>query len=670
MGDRVPHPDVDRFEPFVALALEELLLPCPRQELSSAVRPDCARGNCSLRSWTSVAGTFCCPVVTSVGRTVLAKRVGLGLLLVAAMSLAGAAVVRATASPALARQIGRARATAGPVSTSPTVLVPNSVGPFSDTFDLGTASRTTQCLVRLHAAIVEPNLWNLIPSVRDGACAETTSKASPPTYAVGNLLWKYNDDVLTMDANFGSTYRGGTGPIGYPEIYYGYSPYSGAASRPMAAPLELPSPVSALPEVALSTSYTTSGLSTSNSNLAYDTFLTPVPLSPPGGPCATWCGTGLQPPAGCTSPPSDVLEVMIWLAHSSFGSTGSGYQPATGSGSPVGRYSATVGFQGAGTRSTFDEWACIYGQPECDAPTSHSIVSFVLSGVASSVLPNGLLNGTISIALNGFLTEAVRLASQEGAAGFSDADYLNAIELGAEMSPCPLPSTNAINFDFKLSSYCYLFGALSAGSPVGQCPLGAPAPSRPLTYGWSNVSSSVGAPPPARSGASMVYEAVDGYTLLFGGQDAAGKALGDTWALSDGRWSQLHTARSPSPRQDAGIAYDAADGYVLLFGGSGCGGMCDDTWMFKGGQWEELVVPSSPGPRLGAAMTYDAADGYVLLFAGSNLDSTRYYNDTWSFRHGRWSDSPRYLAARPGLGRHGLRRRRPVCRRLRGRERL
>ena len=37
----------------------------------------------------------------------------------------------------------------------------------------------------------------------------------------------------------------------------------------------------------------------------------------------------------------------------------------------------------------------------------------------------------------------------------------------------------------------------------------------------------------------MAYDAVDGYTVLFGGESPSGAALGDTWVLNEGKWSQI-----------------------------------------------------------------------------------------------------------------------------------
>ena len=158
---------------------------------------------------------------------------------------------------------------------------------------------------------------------------------------------------------------------------------------------------------------------------------------------------------------------------------------------------------------------------------------------------------------------------------------------------------------------------------------------------WSQLATG-GAPPP-RSGPVMSYDAADGYVVLFGGSDSSGVAFGDTWTYRAGVWSNLTSSLSvaPPPRTGATMAYDAHDGYLVLFGGtnaSGVGGaLYNDTWTFQGGTWTNVTAGAGtpPSARRTAAMTYDAADGYLVLFGGRNASGGR--SDTWEFQGGNWS---------------------------------
>ncbi len=133
----------------------------------------------------------------------------------------------------------------------------------------------------------------------------------------------------------------------------------------------------------------------------------------------------------------------------------------------------------------------------------------------------------------------------------------------------------------------------------------------------------------------MAYDARDGYVLMFGG--ATGNPCGsqaelnDTWEFKGGIWTQVPTSRAPSPRQGASMAYDAHDGYIVLFGGYDGSGGLGDTWAFSGGTWTQLNIPG-PGSTWEAAMSYDPATGYVLLFSGVGAGQ-----DTWEFQSGVWS---------------------------------
>jgi Galactose oxidase, central domain len=135
----------------------------------------------------------------------------------------------------------------------------------------------------------------------------------------------------------------------------------------------------------------------------------------------------------------------------------------------------------------------------------------------------------------------------------------------------------------------------------------------------------------------MTYDTKDGYLVLFGGIDASGDVLGDTWTYRGGHWNLLHPTSSPPARDLAVMTFDAKDGYVLLFGGCGPGycSALSDTWRFLNGTWTQLSPTASPAPVNGADMTYDAADGYVLLYGGYFNGGC--YTDTWKFIAGTWT---------------------------------
>jgi galactose oxidase-like protein len=177
-------------------------------------------------------------------------------------------------------------------------------------------------------------------------------------------------------------------------------------------------------------------------------------------------------------------------------------------------------------------------------------------------------------------------------------------------------------------------GTNSSQSPRAAAPAkGAP----PL---WTNETSSVaGTPPSPRSDAAFTNDPLGGYDVLFGGQGAGGTILGDTWALFGGNWVNLPMSVSPSPRAGAALTFDkSVNNYLILFGGVGSNGqVLGDTWSFVGGKWVQLHPTISPPPRQLATMIFSPADNEMLLFGGTNATKTTYYQDSWAFKNGQWS---------------------------------
>jgi hypothetical protein len=132
--------------------------------------------------------------------------------------------------------------------------------------------------------------------------------------------------------------------------------------------------------------------------------------------------------------------------------------------------------------------------------------------------------------------------------------------------------------------------------------------------------------PEGRSNASFAYYPAGGYDVLFGGYNWTSRSfLGDSWRFSGGTWTGLGGS-PPTPRADAILVFDGVDGYLVLFGGQGL--PCNtttvrckqlgDTWTFMSGIWTNITGSLGAGPKLQseAAATYDAASRYILMFGG------------------------------------------------------
>ncbi len=165
---------------------------------------------------------------------------------------------------------------------------------------------------------------------------------------------------------------------------------------------------------------------------------------------------------------------------------------------------------------------------------------------------------------------------------------------------------------------------------------------------WTQLSLSLA--PPARYGASMAYDPVGGKAVLFGGRNAAGLLLSDTWLFAPHRlcskcttflaWSQVDPATSPPARAEAAMAFDARLQRIILTAGTNGSGALNDTWRFDTtvNTWT-LETPTfqfpagfySPNRQDTAVASCHASSLFTgaLLFGGFNGSFVSPLGDTW-----------------------------------------
>ena len=204
-----------------------------------------------------------------------------------------------------------------------------------------------------------------------------------------------------------------------------------------------------------------------------------------------------------------------------------------------------------------------------------------------------------------------------------------------ELSPANLPPTRwrgAMAYDAG-DGYVVLFGGTAtAASTTGQ------SDTWEFVGGvWTNVTTTVTGSPPGRYRAEMTYDSADGYILLFGGctSSTCNPTSQDTWTFSAGAWTKLTPTTKPGGRAYEGLTYDALDGYVLMFGGENYATTSGytDTWEFHGGNWTDLTsgLTTHPSTRAFEMIAYDALDGYTVLFGGQNPAGGSFFSDTWAY---------------------------------------
>ena len=152
-------------------------------------------------------------------------------------------------------------------------------------------------------------------------------------------------------------------------------------------------------------------------------------------------------------------------------------------------------------------------------------------------------------------------------------------------------------------------------------------------YVWTNITPTVITltnNPSSRIAAAMAFDSIRGQIILFGGVEENETALNDTWMLSFNSisqaytWTNLSLINSPSSRFAASMVFDEVSGQIILFGGFDANGdPLNDTWALSFDStsqtyttWENLTPTNSPQPRGCSSMVYDANNGQSVLFAG------------------------------------------------------
>ncbi|MCA1657136.1 MAG: hypothetical protein LC713_05435 [Actinobacteria bacterium] len=195
---------------------------------------------------------------------------------------------------------------------------------------------------------------------------------------------------------------------------------------------------------------------------------------------------------------------------------------------------------------------------------------------------------------------------------------------------------------------------------------------------WANSSPSpttLTNTPPARWGAAMAWDRTTAHNtlVLFGGIDATGSVLGDTWTWNGTTWANVSPASSPQARAEASMAWDGDE--IVLFGGRtqplpGRDAPLDDTWTWNGTTWTPQPA-AGPGPRWGAGMVFDKplvdtaglTVNSAVLFGGKLQQAPPpggpagvYYNDTWRWTGttNSWTlDHPGFVVAQVVAGSAG-----------------
>ena len=188
-------------------------------------------------------------------------------------------------------------------------------------------------------------------------------------------------------------------------------------------------------------------------------------------------------------------------------------------------------------------------------------------------------------------------------------------------------------------THMYVFGGLDAGGAARNDLWSFDGAA------WTLMTAD-GAPgsPSARSRAAVSWNFFKNRLMVFGGMDAAGGYLGDTWEWDPitNTWAQITpTGPAPSARWHSSLTADLATGQMLLFGGESATAFHGDTWLFDGADWTEVNL-SGPGLPKGrsqhtVAGRVDMFDSVLSQGYGGPGIGGGFYKDTWIWDGTTWS---------------------------------
>ena len=194
------------------------------------------------------------------------------------------------------------------------------------------------------------------------------------------------------------------------------------------------------------------------------------------------------------------------------------------------------------------------------------------------------------------------------------------------------------------TTHMYVFGGRSGGSGgVVQNDLWA---FDGTTWTMMTANGAVGSPP-ARDRAGICWDADRDKLIVFGGDNGSGTPLSDTWEWDPvtNAWTDLMIPAGPPARRWCSIAYDPINMGILLFGGLDANGAhLNDTWvLFSGQTWVQVVTTTTPSTRRQHHLVTRPDFADVILCAGQDASLSapaKWRTDTFSWNGLDWTLIP------------------------------
>lgn len=152
---------------------------------------------------------------------------------------------------------------------------------------------------------------------------------------------------------------------------------------------------------------------------------------------------------------------------------------------------------------------------------------------------------------------------------------------------------------------------------------------------WTNLTC--GTAPSWRAFYSMSFDSVAKKAVLFGGGFSQGPGYytcyNDTWTFdpATGKWTKMSTGNAPSERANSAMLFDALNGRALLYGGYKSAQYFKDVWSYNStsNAWTPVDSNAKPGDRTSHSMVYDGAKGQAVMFGGSSQEGVWPEYNAW-----------------------------------------
>ncbi len=176
--------------------------------------------------------------------------------------------------------------------------------------------------------------------------------------------------------------------------------------------------------------------------------------------------------------------------------------------------------------------------------------------------------------------------------------------------------------------------AMVQAGPTGPVLLfgGRNGPALDDTWTWDGVDWTLEASGPSkRSNHGLVWDHFNQQVVLFGGADTL--VMDQTWTWADGPgWVQAAPAQSPPARRGATVVYDARIRRVVVYGGEDDNNVLfGDVWEWDGSDWANMspTAGATPGARRRAAGAYLDGDAERVVVFGGEDGFGQFHDDTW-----------------------------------------